>query len=423
MQFDIDRKAHRPARPDRRAALGSLVAGAASAAAGLSASASSAAQPKAPSPGQRPGTAFFSDEKTFWHTGGEYALVLPVGGWVEPATRGGFAESPDSKRRFRSLVEVSGLVQHVPIRSAPAATEQDLLRVHPKSYIDDFRALSEKGGGDLGDFAPFGRGSFEIAQLSAGLAVQALAQVLNGSLRNAYALSRPPGHHCMPTRPMGFCLLANIAIAIEAARAAHPGLRVAVVDWDVHHGNGTQAAFYERRDVLTISLHQENCFPPGYSGAGDRGQGDGLGYNVNIPLLPGGGHDAYLYAMDRIVMPLLDGYKPDLIVVASGIDANAVDPLARMQLHSDTYRAMTARMKEAAERHCAGKLVMVHEGGYAESYVPFCGLAIVEELTGVRTPVVDPMLGLIQAQQPSPRFAAFQRELLDEQARALKLAA
>ena len=423
MQFDINRDAHRPARPDRRAAIGSLFAGAAGAAAGLSAAAPSSAQQRSRSADPHPGTAFFSDERTFWHTGGEYALVLPVGGWVEPPTRGGFAESPDSKRRFRSLLEVSGLTREVPVLSAPAASDEDLLRVHPRSYIDEFRKLSGQGGGNLGDYAPFGAGSFEIAQLSAGLAIEALAQVLNGKLRNAYALSRPPGHHCLPDRPMGFCLLANIAIAIEAARAAHPGLRVAVVDWDVHHGNGTQAAFYERRDVLTISLHQENCFPPGYSGAGDRGRGPGEGYNVNIPLLPGGGHDAYLHAMDRIVLPLLDRYKPDVIVVASGIDANGVDPLARMLLHSETYRAMTARMKQAAERHCGGKLVLVHEGGYAESYVPFCGLAIVEELAGVRTPVTDPMLELIQAQQPSPRFAAFQRELLDEQARALKLVA
>jgi acetoin utilization deacetylase AcuC-like enzyme len=195
-----------------------------------------------------------------------------------------------------------------------------------------------------------------------------------------------------------------------------------VVDWDVHHGNGTQAIFYERSDVLTISLHQENCFPPGYSGAEDMGRGQGEGWNLNIPLLPGAGHDAYLYAMDRLVMPMLDRFRPDVIVVASGLDANAVDPLARMQLHSETYRAMTARMKEAAARHCGGRLVMVHEGGYAESYVPFCGLAIVEELAGVRTAVADPMLELIQAQQPSARFAAFQRSLLDEQAHALKLA-
>ena len=369
-----------------------------------------------------PSTALFSDEKTFWHTGGEYALVLPVGGWVEPPTRGGFAESPDSKRRFRSLLEVSGLTAQVPIRSAAPAHDDDLVRVHPARYIETFRRLSNEQGGNLGDYAPFGRGSFEIAALSAGLAIEALSQVLQGELRNAYALSRPPGHHCLPERPMGFCLLANIAIAIEAARARHPSLRVAVVDWDVHHGNGTQAIFYERSDVLTISLHQENCFPPGYSGAEDMGRGQGEGWNLNIPLLPGAGHDAYLYAMDRLVTPMLDRFRPDVIVVASGLDANAVDPLARMQLHSETYRAMTARMKEAAARHCEGRLVMVHEGGYAESYVPFCGLAIVEELAGVRTAVADPMLELIQAQQPSARFAAFQRSLLDEQAHALKLA-
>jgi acetoin utilization deacetylase AcuC-like enzyme len=368
-------------------------------------------------------TAFFTDEKTFWHTGGEYALVLPVGGWVEPPTRGGFAESPDSKRRFRALVEVSGLAVDVALRSAVPATEEALLRVHPASYLTAFRQLSDAGGGNLGDYAPFGPGSYGIAALSAGLAQEALTQVLDGRLRNAYALSRPPGHHCLPDRPMGFCLLANIAIAIEAARARHPGLRVAVVDWDVHHGNGTQAVFYGRSDVLTISLHQENCFPPGYSGAADRGAGEGEGFNINVPLLPGGGHDAYLYAMDRIVLPALEAFRPDAIVVASGLDANGVDPLARMLLHSETYRAMTARVMDVAARHCAGRLVAVHEGGYAESYVPFCGLAIVEQLAGVRTAVEDPMLELIRLQQPSERYCAFQRGLIDEQAAALGLAA
>jgi acetoin utilization deacetylase AcuC-like enzyme len=408
-----------PLSPDRRSMLGGLVA---AGAASVLPSVAGAQAPKSPAT-SKPGTAFFTDEKTFWHTGGEYALVLPVGGWVEPPTRGGFAESPDSKRRFRSLVDVSGLSRSVAFRSAPEASEEDLLRVHPAAYLKAFKELSDKDGGNLGDFAPFGRGSYEIAKLSAGLAKEALGQVLRGSLRNAYSLSRPPGHHCLPHRPMGFCLLGNIGIAIEAAKAQHRELRVAVVDWDVHHGNGTQAIFYERKDVLTISLHQENCFPPGYSGADDRGQGAGEGFNINIPLLPGGGHDAYLYAMDRIVVPALDRFRPDVIVVASGLDANGLDPLARMLLHSETYRAMTAKVQAVATRHCGGKLVAVHEGGYAEAYVPFCGLAIVEELSGVRTAVQDPLLDLIKAQQPSERFAQFQRTLLDELARSLKLAA
>ena len=172
---------------------------------------------------------------------------------------------------------------------------------------------------------------------------------------------------------MGFCLLANIPIAIEAARAKHGIERVAVIDWDVHHGNGTQSIYYDDPDTLTISLHQDRCFPPGYSGADDRGEGAGVGANLNVPLLAGSGDDAYRYAFQRIVLPALERFRPELIIVASGLDASAVDPLARMQLHTDSYRFMTRAVKEAAQRHCGGRLVIVHEGGYSEAYVPFCG--------------------------------------------------
>jgi acetoin utilization deacetylase AcuC-like enzyme len=186
----------------------------------------------------------------------------------------------------------------------------------------------------------------------------------------------------------------------------------------VHHGNGTQAIYYERPDVLSISLHQEGCFPPGYSGAEDRGAGAGLGYNLNIPLLPGSGHCAYVQAMQQIVVPALERFEPELIIVACGYDANAVDPLARMLLHSDSFRSMTRIVREVAERLCQGRLVLVHEGGYAEAYVPFCGLAVLEELSGIRTEVTDPMLELIQMQQPSAELQGFQAERLERQAQA-----
>ncbi len=293
--------------------------------------------------------------------------------------------------------------------------------MHPASYLARFKALSDTGGGEIGDYAPFGPGSYEIAKLSAGQALHAVSAVLEGRFRNAYAMSRPPGHHCLADRPMGFCLLANIAIAVEAARARHGVQRVAVLDWDVHHGNGTQSIFYERDDVLTISLHQEGCYPPGYSGAEDRGRGKGLGFNVNIPLLPGGGHDAYQYAMERIVVPSIDRFRPELIVVASGLDANGVDPLARMLLHSESFRMLTAHAMALADRHCAGKLVVVHEGGYAEALVPFCGHAVVEALSGQSLGVEDPFLAFTRAQQPTARFAAFQRGLIDEMSVALQL--
>jgi len=359
-------------------------------------------------------TAFLTDERTFWHTGGQQVLILPVGGWVQPPNSASYAESPDSKRRMLSLIQASGLGARLNMHSADPASVEDLRRVHTREYIERFKALSDAGGGELGDYAPFGQGSYEFAAISAGLAKAAVDEVLSGSAQNAFSLSRPPGHHCLADRSMGFCLFANIPIAIEAAKAKHGISRVAVVDWDVHHGNGTQSIYYNRDDVLTISLHQDRCFPPGYSGDEERGAGKGLGYNINIPLQPGGGHDAYSYAMDRIVVPALDSFRPELIIVASGLDASFVDPLARMMLYTDSYRHMTRRMMEVADRHCRGRLAVVHEGGYSEAYVPFCGHAIVEELAGEDTGVLDPMRDLIVAQQPNDRFAAFQRSLIDE---------
>jgi acetoin utilization deacetylase AcuC-like enzyme len=357
-----------------------------------------------------------------WHcTAGGFVLIAHVGGWVQPPSGMGLAESPDSKRRIVSLMQVSGLADKVDLRSAPMATEEDLLRVHPQSYLEKFKAASDAGGGELGPYAPFGQGSYEIAKLSAGLALHAVDEVLSGNYHNAYSMSRPPGHHCLADTPMGFCLLANIPIAIEAAKKKHGVQRVVVLDWDVHHGNGTQSIFYGRDDVLTISLHQEGCFPPGYSGIDDRGEGKGQGYNINVPLVPGGGHDAYQYAMERIVIPAINQYKPDLIIVASGFDANLVDPLARMLLHSESFRMMTRQVMELADKHCKGRLVIVHEGGYAESAVPFCGHAVVETLVGADTKVVDPYLELGQAWQVNARQAAFQRGLIDEMAVALGL--
>lgn len=361
-------------------------------------------------------TAFFFDELSLWHSAGLHALTLPVGGWVQPPAAAGHAESPETKRRLKSLLDVSGLTRQLQVRSADAASDEELLRVHPREYLQRFKAMSDAGGGELGPHAPIGPGSYEIARLSAGLATAAVDAVLAGEVDNAYSLSRPPGHHCLADSAMGFCFLNNIAVAIEAARANRGLGKVAVIDWDVHHGNGTQSIFEERADVLTISLHQDGCFPAGYSGEEDRGHGAGLGANINIPLPPGSGHDAYLHAMERIVIPALERFEPELIIVACGYDANAVDPLARMLLHSDSFRQMTRHVREAAERLCHGRLVLVHEGGYSEAYVPFCGLAAIEELAGVRTEVSDPMLEFVQLQQPSALVTAFQRQLIDEMA-------
>ena len=362
-------------------------------------------------------TTFYHDERCLWHTGGEQALFLPAGGYVQPPSATGFAENPETKRRLKNLLEVAGIWSQLAVRSAAPSSREDLLRVHTPAYLDKLRAMSDAGGGNIPPhFAPFGQGSYEIACLSSGLVKQAVEDVVTGKAARAYALSRPPGHHCLPDASMGFCLLANIPVALEAVRAKHGPRRVAVVDWDVHHGNGTQAIFYDRADTLTISLHQENCFPPGYGGAEDRGAAAGYGTNLNIPLLAGCGHQAYLDAFELLVTPALRAFKPDLIVVASGYDASCVDPLARMMATSETFRAMTNQVRALANELCGGKLVVAHEGGYSDIYVPFCGLAVVEALLGTRSAVIDPLLEMSDLQQPPADLVAFQRARLQAQA-------
>ncbi|WP_166417504.1 class II histone deacetylase [Cochlodiniinecator piscidefendens] len=359
-------------------------------------------------------TGFFSDESCFWHGGGNYATTVPVGGFVQPLAYGGLPEMPEAKRRLKNLLEVSGLYAELTTGTAPTATRADLLRVHPNDYIDAFKSASDNGGGELGLRTPFGPGGYEIAAQSAGLAKEAICAVARGDLQNSYALTRPPGHHCTPDFPNGFCLLSNIAIGVEAAIAQGYTKRIVVLDWDVHHGNGTEAVFYERADVLTISIHQEHNYPLDTGDVTDRGAGPGRGGNINIPLPPGAGHDTYLEAMQRIVLPQIAAFRPDMIVVACGYDAAAIDPLGRMLATADTFRQMTQMISEAAATLCRGKLAMVHEGGYSEVYVPFCGHAVIEVLSGTKITVDDPFAQTFALRQPNARLTSFYSQLIDE---------
>jgi acetoin utilization deacetylase AcuC-like enzyme len=363
-------------------------------------------------------TGFFWDERCFWHSGGNYAGMLPVGGLVQPLD-GGLPENPETKRRLKNLIEVTGLAGELAMRGADPATREDLLRVHPASYLDTFKALSDAGGGELGRRTPFGPGGYEIAAQSAGLAKAALAAVLKGELRNAYSLSRPPGHHCLPDYPNGFCLLNNIGIAIEAARAAGLARRFAVLDWDVHHGNGTEAVFYDRDDVLTVSIHQDRNYPMDTGALADRGRGKGLGYNLNIPLPPGTGHKGYLAAMERLALPAIRDFAPDVLIIACGFDAVANDPLGRMLATAETFALMTRQVMTLADAVCDGKLLMVHEGGYSETYVPFCGHAVLQQMAGSAITAPDPFAEVFPLRQPDARFDAFLDGVLADMAREI----
>lgn len=332
-------------------------------------------------------TAFVSHEHCFWHDGGPCSVFGEPGGHVQPA---GAAEHPETKRRLRNLLEVTGLFDELKVLKGEIAEEKDLLRFHTREYLDRLKKMSDAGFGDAGECAPLRKDSYLIARRSAGQAIRAMEAVLTGECDNAYALCRPPGHHAEKDRGRGFCLLGNIPIAVMTMMAKYDLKRVAIVDWDVHHGNGTQQAFWENDDVLSISLHHENNYPLNSGGIEERGKGRGYGYNINIPLPPGSGIGAYFNCLSEVVVPALKRFKPNLIVVASGYDASAMDPLGCMLLNSDAYGRMTAQLAALSEQLCNGRLVMVHEGGYSEGYVPFCGHAAIQALAGSSILADDP---------------------------------
>jgi acetoin utilization deacetylase AcuC-like enzyme len=357
-------------------------------------------------------------ELYLWHDTGHYASVFQPGLTVEPDRH---AENPATKRRFRGLLEVSGLLGKLAAIAPRPASEDELARFHSRDYIARIKAMSAERGGEAGVLTPFGPGSFEIACLSAGGVMAAVDAVLDGSVANAYALVRPPGHHAEADRGLGFCLFGNVALAILHARASRGVGRVAVVDWDVHHGNGTQAAFYEEPDVLTISLHQDRLFPVRGGGIDERGSGRGLGANINVPLPAGCSDAAYAYAFDKVVEAALRRFAPDLILVSSGFDAGGVDPLGRMMLTSEAYRLMASRLLALAGELCGGRLVLAHEGGYATSHVPYCGLAVMEAISAETTGVVDPWLAVME-RWGGRELQPHQRQAIDAAAQAAGLA-
>lgn len=338
-------------------------------------------------------TGYVSHELYLWHNPGNLGnlqtFVQPTQHW----------EHTETKRRLQNLLSVSGLLDtFTQLRPRPA-TVKEITRVHTSDYVQSVQDMSRdysKGFHTAGDACTFAPGGFDLAALSAGGAIVATDAVLSGAVRNAYALVRPPGHHAERDTGMGFCVFNNVAIAALHALHEHGLSRVAIVDFDVHHGNGTQHIFEEDDRVLFISLHQDSNYPARSGAVTEVGTGKGTGYTVNVPLPPGSGSGAYRTAFEQVVVPALDAFAPELLLVSAGYDASYMDPLASMMLSSEDYRWMTEQLMAVAARHCEQRMVCLHEGGYSELYVPFCGLAVMEQLSGERTKVNDPFLEEVQ---------------------------
>ena len=270
---------------------------------------------------------------------------------------------PECPDRLRVVLQALEHPDFVPLlrELAPEATREQLLRVHPSRYIDEILAI-QPAGSDLVALEPdtfMSAGSTEAALRAAGGACAAVDAVMEGWADNAFAAVRPPGHHAEPARPMGFCLFATAAVAAAHARARWGLSRVAVCDFDVHHGNGTQACFEHDSALFLASSHQHPCYP-GTGRADERG----VGNIVNLPLPPGTAGPAFRAAWEGVALPALEAFRPDLIIISAGFDAHRADPLAELRLEAADFDWITRQIMDAAERLCAGRLVSVLEGGY-----------------------------------------------------------
>jgi len=293
-------------------------------------------------------------------------------------------EHPESPDRLRAIL---AQLDQVPIanteRVTPReATREELLFAHDAQYLDQLAALAGRAV-QLDPDTHLGPKSHQAALLAAGAAAQAAAEVMHGRASNAFCLVRPPGHHAEPHRGMGFCVFNNVAVA--AGAALREGARkVAIVDWDVHHGNGTQERFWSRRDVLFLSAHQ---FPfyPGTGDAPEAGRGEGLGYTVNCAL-PEGQTDAdYGAVFESLFLPVVSRFAPDVILVSAGFDPHRADPLGGMRLTERGFAAMCSAVKRLADAQCQGRLVLCLEGGYDLDALAHSVHGCVEILAGART--------------------------------------
>jgi acetoin utilization deacetylase AcuC-like enzyme len=306
--------------------------------------------------------------------------------FVEHETGPSHPERPDRIRAIHRAVRAAGLVDspdpfpefELDLGTMPRAPfkllevepepaqEKWLERVHPRWLIEQVRRVSEAGGGvlDQGD-TPIGAQSYEIALLSAGAVLTACDLVMGQTVRRAFVAARPPGHHAEPDRSMGFCLFSNIAIGARYLQTKYSLRRIAIVDFDVHHGNGTQAVFEDDPGVFFVSMHEDPrvCYPgSGYEW--ENGVGAGCGYTMNVPFPSGAEDKDYLDVLRRRVVPAVEAFNPEVLMISAGFDAHLDDPLANVALSEAAYCDMTRELVALAERKCGGKVISVLEGGY-----------------------------------------------------------
>ena len=287
----------------------------------------------------------------------------------------GHPERPERLTAILAALETESF-QHLIRVEAPQAKREQLALAHPRAHVDRVFAAAPKDRLlQIDADTVMSPGSIEAATRAAGAVCAAVDEVMRGGARNAFCAVRPPGHHAEPSRPMGFCLFNNVAVGAFYARQAYDVARVAVVDFDVHHGNGTQAAFEADPDLAYASTHQSPLYP-GTGGAGERG----VGNVFNAPLSPGAGSAEFRAAYADWLLPALDAFRPGLVMISAGFDGHRRDPLANLDLDEEDFAWVTAEIGKLAARHCGGRLISTLEGGYDLTALARSAAAHVREL-------------------------------------------
>lgn len=311
-------------------------------------------------------------------------LLLFDGRMIEHDPGPGHVERPDRLRAIEAVLALrSG--SDTRIEPARAATEEEIARVHSFDHIAQVGELAGQYG-SLDPDTHLSPDSVRAAVLAAGAAAKAVDAACTGAAKNAFALVRPPGHHAVANRAMGFCLFNNVAIAAAHARAAHGKSRVMILDWDVHHGNGTESIFYDSDSVLFFSIHQAPLYP-GTGQARASGTGAGLGYTVNVPLQAGAGDGDYARVWREVIGPIAESYRPDMVLVSAGFDAHRDDPLGGMELSEDGFAVMCGAVRDFAA-DLGAPMVMTLEGGYDLAGLARSVHACIDVMVGSTAPEV-----------------------------------
>ncbi len=258
---------------------------------------------------------------------------------------GAHVESPDRLSVIYDMLEAENYYSCSTRIALRSATDEEILLNHDEAYL---RMLERTGPGYLDSDTVLSERSLEVARLAVGSCLNMVDDIMSGSISKGFAFVRPPGHHAERERAMGFCLFNNIAIAARHLIKEHRLQRIAIIDWDLHHGNGTEHSFYSEKEVLYLSLHQSPCYP-GTGGLRDIGCGEGEGFNVNLPLAAGAGDAEYLKAFDELFLPIMERYRPEIILVSAGFDTHHLDPLGGMEVSAAGFGAMGQRLSELAK--------------------------------------------------------------------------